>query len=454
MSIYFVHVITALLGLCVFGAFISRSHYFSRVFIPSLVGIIFGILIFKFAKYSLLEPQFRLFFDGLSLVVLAFAFFVIFFEFKLKSIIFGLLGFCYGGGYASISSLFPLFDGELLDTLSIISFFLVCIAFIVLSVLFFLLCALVGKIKDIFGYKIMLVFAFLIWVVMIMDKGSTFTLELMRAGLIGTHTTTLSIVAKIIYFVTFTPYFYLVLVAILLFICLFARPSLIDKASVGSIAYRFCIASRDFITRRVIYCFSCVVLTVCFMLYFDLYASRPLQIDEPTYVEPVNGVFKFDTQKLDNKLHRYAYITDEGRVVRFFIINRYEDKPSPVIVFDACSICGDSGYVKKGSELICISCNVRIFLPSVGQEGGCNPIPMKFSFDGKSIIVDLQEIQKGAGYFSKVVEKMVTDPVSGVKLSNQSSRSYRYKGRTYYFENKDNLNKFEADPEKFVGADK
>ena len=108
------------------------------------------------------------------------------------------------------------------------------------------------------------------------------------------------------------------------------------------------------------------------------------------------------------------------------------------------------GYVKKGGDLICISCNVRIFLPSVGKEGGCNPIPMPFEFDGKFVTVTLDTIQSGANYFSKVVEKMVLDPVSRKKVSNIGSKSYLYYNRTYFFENEKTQAEFEANPEKYV----
>ena len=76
--------------------------------------------------------------------------------------------------------------------------------------------------------------------------------------------------------------------------------------------------------------------------------------------------------------------------------------------------------------------------------------PMAFTFDGKNIIVDYKTIVAGANYFSKVVEKMVLDPVSHKKVSNLDSRSYLYYGRTYFFESNETQAKFEANPEKYV----
>ncbi|MBO7475533.1 MAG: YHS domain-containing protein, partial [Campylobacter sp.] len=80
----------------------------------------------------------------------------------------------------------------------------------------------------------------------------------------------------------------------------------------------------------------------------------------------------------------------------------------------------------------------------------CNPIPLEYKFDGKEIIISLKEIEKGASFFSEVVEKMVTDPVSREKIKNNSKFRYLYYGRTYFFEDAKNQAEFEANPEKFV----
>lgn len=120
-------------------------------------------------------------------------------------------------------------------------------------------------------------------------------------------------------------------------------------------------------------------------------------------------------------------------------------------VFDACAICGDMGYIKKEGELICISCNVRIFLPSVGKTGGCNPIPLKYDYDGEKITIDVKDVVAGSNYFSQIKDIQVQDPVSKDKIINtQAPFSYSYKGITYYFSNEKNYEEFKKDPMKYV----
>ena len=43
--------------------------------------------------------------------------------------------------------------------------------------------------------------------------------------------------------------------------------------------------------------------------------------------------------------------------------------------FDACLICGPRGYYQEGPNVTCLHCGSAIYPPSIGQPGGCNPVP-------------------------------------------------------------------------------
>lgn len=452
MSIYFYQVFLALLGFTLFAALNNNGKSLKTIFLPSFLGVVAGVLIFKAARHALVDDQFKIFIDSVTLVFLLISILWIFFELKIAKIVtFFILGIGFGFGYSSSSALFPLFGGELLDTLSVISFFLMIFAMILILFLFFFISNLKSSIPS----SVAKILALITLVFLLVDRSSQTALELLRAGALKIsselNSQILSISAKGIYVTEFSAYFYIVVILLLCIIALCFMPKSIDKNAFGSIKYRFTKAIRENVFDNAKFAFCSVLIALGFSLYFDLYASRPPEISEPVLVEPVGDKFIFDVDMLkDNELHRFAYITDEGKQIRFFLLNRFSDRVSPVIVFDSCMICGDMGYIKRGNDLICISCNVRIFLPSVGKEGGCNPIPMPFIFDGKNIIVDYKTITDGANFFSKVVEKMVLDPVSRKKVSNLESRSYLYYGRTYFFENNETQAKFEANPEKYV----
>ena len=114
-------------------------------------------------------------------------------------------------------------------------------------------------------------------------------------------------------------------------------------------------------------------------LYWEQIASRPPQLSEaiPLTLDEKQQVHIPIEQVKDGKLHRFVWIADDGKAVRFFVINRQPDKLSLAAVFDACLLCGDQGYVMEGNQVVCVGCGVHMFIPSIGKPGGCNPVPIE-----------------------------------------------------------------------------
>ena len=198
---------------------------------------------------------------------------------------------------------------------------------------------------------------------------------------------------------------------------------------------------------------SSLLLVLTLLLYHDPYASRPPKITKPLQLRPdANGMIKVKIEELgDGNLHRYSYVTGDGHVVRFFMLNRSGGKKIGV-AYDACMLCGDMGYLQDKNEIICIACNVRIFIPSIGKAGGCNPIPLPHVVEGGHVSVSVEELDKGAKYFSEVVTVKVKDPVTGKEMISRDAPQHdEYKGRTYFFESTESLERFRANPEKYIG---
>jgi Predicted membrane protein len=229
------------------------------------------------------------------------------------------------------------------------------------------------------------------------------------------------------------------------------------KASGELIEQRIALASyRDL--RSLLLALS-VILAVMFsgQFYWDRVASLPPQLSEATRVTlSENNDVRLPLMPLmDGNLHRFAWVASDGKVVRFFVINRLADKIAPAVVFDACLLCGDKGYVQKGDQISCVGCGVHLFKPSIGKPGGCNPVPIEgWSNDGETITIPGASLDAGLQLFSTVLTIDVTDPVTGAKLTNtEAQHRYNYAGKTYFFADEKALEAFRDDPEKFIGKD-
>jgi uncharacterized membrane protein len=86
----------------------------------------------------------------------------------------------------------------------------------------------------------------------------------------------------------------------------------------------------------------------------------------------------------DGRIRKFSF-RQEGRVYRLLVIMRPDG--NVVSALDACEICPPSGYVQRGEHVICKYCSTPIPLQSLGEPGGCNPIPVMSRLEGGSLIV-------------------------------------------------------------------
>jgi len=94
----------------------------------------------------------------------------------------------------------------------------------------------------------------------------------------------------------------------------------------------------------------------------------------------------------DGNLHLFTLIAD-GQSIRFMVIK----KPNGYgTALDACLICGAEGYRQEGQNVICRHCASAIYIPSIGQKGGCNPIGFPSQIEGEDIVFDVSAVTKAA----------------------------------------------------------
>ncbi len=227
------------------------------------------------------------------------------------------------------------------------------------------------------------------------------------------------------------------------------------KATKDLIASRIALADYRGVRRVLGSILAIAVLMISGQAYWDVIASRPPQLSEATRIEiAADDMVRMPlTPLMDGNLHRFAWVADDGKVVRFFVINRLEDKIAPAVVFDACILCGDKGYVQTGDQVVCIGCGVHMFKPSLGKPGGCNPIPIDgWKVEGDQLTIPRASLETGIQIFNTVITLDVTDPVTGKKLTNiDAPHRYTHNNHTYFFADEKALEAFRDNPEKYVG---
>jgi FTR1 family protein len=130
-----------------------------------------------------------------------------------------------------------------------------------------------------------------------------------------------------------------------------------------------------------------------------IYAEGPPPLSQAMEVTFTNGKAVISTNDLPKgELQRYAANVNGARV-RFLLYRKPDGNIASV--FDACQICGGVGFYKGTSGIICKNCAAPINPQSVGQPGGCNPIPLQSVQDGDSVVISITDLAQQVGQFSK-----------------------------------------------------
>ncbi|NBI42075.1 DUF2318 domain-containing protein [[Haemophilus] felis] len=282
-------------------------------------------------------------------------------------------------------------------------------------------------------------------------------LNLIKLQLIELTKTRLSFIAKINVIYSYWNYFLVALLSLTLALG-YVKIYRLRQASVAQahnpIEKRQQKALRRDSLRVLLYAAFSVLVVLGTQLYWDKVASLPPQLSTavPVTLNEKNQIHIPIEQVKDGKLHRFVWVADDGKAVRFFVINRLKEKLSLAVVFDACILCGDQGYVMEGDQVVCIGCGVRMFTPSIGKPGGCNPVPIEnWQQTDDEIILSKKSLEEGLNYFSTVLEIEVVDPVDQRKLKNtQTEYRYSYQDKTYFFATEEHLNLFRDNPDRYL----
>jgi len=135
-------------------------------------------------------------------------------------------------------------------------------------------------------------------------------------------------------------------------------------------------------------------LTVILVLTADFIYARANSA--PPAARPINAggdVVRVPVSEVqDGSMHLFT-VNAGGQSLRFMIIK----KPNGWgVALDACRICGAEGYRQDGQNVICRHCASAIYIPSIGDQGGCNPIGVPSHLDGGELVIEISSLTQAA----------------------------------------------------------
>jgi high-affinity iron transporter len=142
-----------------------------------------------------------------------------------------------------------------------------------------------------------------------------------------------------------------------------------------------------------IFCFVFIALVTAEFIYTKSVSA----LSPATPVGFVNGEVRIPlAQVSDGDLHRFQ-AQENGVDIRFWLYQRPDGKIATV--FDACEICGAVGFYKGPNGVVCKNCAAPVTPQSIGNGGGCNPIPLKASQTADAVIIQEADVAAGGRKF-------------------------------------------------------
>ncbi len=127
-----------------------------------------------------------------------------------------------------------------------------------------------------------------------------------------------------------------------------------------------------------------------------IYAKSSTALSPTTSVTLVGNQVTLPTADInDDQLHRFGVFVNDAQgkpaQVRFLLYKKPDG--NIISVADACHICGPVGFYIGSQGITCKMCASPLVPQSMGQEGGCNPIPLHSSRTGSQITIAAADLQ-------------------------------------------------------------
>ena len=117
-------------------------------------------------------------------------------------------------------------------------------------------------------------------------------------------------------------------------------------------------------------------------------------------LSPSRGMLNIPIADVDDgKAHYFKVKADDGIIVSFFVLKSSDGVIRTAI--DACDVCYRSGkgYIREGDFMVCTNCGRKFLSTRINEvKGGCNPAPLKRTISGKSLVIEMKDINENGWY--------------------------------------------------------
>lgn len=136
-------------------------------------------------------------------------------------------------------------------------------------------------------------------------------------------------------------------------------------------------------------CLAVILVLTADFIYAQAYAAP----QAAQHVTEAGGEVRIPLAELqDSKLHLFT-IDVGGEALRFMIIKKANGYGTAL---DACRICGAEGYRQDGQNVVCRHCGSAIYVPSIGEQGGCNPVGVPAHVEGSTLVLEVLSLKQAA----------------------------------------------------------
>ncbi|HWZ97670.1 MAG TPA: Fe-S-containing protein [Candidatus Dormibacteraeota bacterium] len=144
--------------------------------------------------------------------------------------------------------------------------------------------------------------------------------------------------------------------------------------------------------RRWMIAASTACLTVILILTADfIYARANSAPPSSRAVTPSGDLIHIPLVEVqDGNLHIFS-VNTASQEFHFIVIKKPQGWG---VALDACRICGAEGYRQDGQNVVCRHCGSAIYVPTIGEAGGCNPVGLPFQIESSEIVVNVSSITR------------------------------------------------------------